>query len=177
MLPLERNLAPDGRFKQIGEELRHDGSGGIEANVRSIRIVFVGLAAALGCGSSESSSNFTTCQQSSSCRAGLCSFVERCQVDECESKLSYEFEGEEFKSMCTFGPTVTTTVFPPEGGPGTTRIERNVQECFYKAEVEFNDFDEVRRCTRVQDCTLQQLSCNTSDASHPKCSVVSEAPC
>ena len=145
--------------------------------MRPSGIVFVGLAAALGCGSSESSSNLTTCQQSSSCRAGLCSFVERCQVDECESKLSYEFEGEEFKSMCTFGPTVTTTIFPPEGGPGTTRIERNVQECFYKAEVEFNDFDESRRCTRVQDCTLQQLSCDPSDAGDPNCRVVSEAPC
>jgi hypothetical protein len=143
----------------------------------STKIVVIGLLAALGCGSSESSSSFTSCGQDSSCRAGVCRLVEECLIDECEAELTYEFAGEEFESTCIYGPATTTTIYPLDGGAGSTKIESNLKKCFYEAEVEFYDFDEEQKCTVLRECTLQQLSCEPATAGHPNCSVVSESPC
>ncbi len=145
--------------------------------MKSKRVVLIGVAAALGCGGPESSSSFTSCSQSQTCRTQTCTVVEQCQVDECHAELDYEFAGQEYNAMCTFGPTVTTTVYPPDGGSGTTRIESNLQECFYKSEVQFNDFDEETRCTNVQECTVQELACNPSTNGQPNCSVVGQTAC
>jgi hypothetical protein len=137
--------------------------------MRSITVATVlGLAAVIGCGSSTSTSSFTSCEiVTSECIAGDCSIVEECFVDECESKIEYEFEGEEYRSRCTFGPVSTTTIYPLEGGAGTARIVRDVRECFYKAEVDFNDFTQTGQCTNVEDCTVQQLSCGPSQVGDP----------
>jgi hypothetical protein len=138
--------------------------------MRSTTIAAVAWAAALGCGSSSSESSFTTCDQTrSSCIAGNCQVVEECLVDECEAEISYEFEGEEYESQCTFGTTVTTTRYPLEGGAGSVEQVRDLEQCFYKVDVEFNDIDQVRRCTLVQDCSVRELSCGPSAPGNPNC--------
>src|SRR5262249_62385974 len=111
------------------------------------------------------------------CAGSACRTVEKCLIDECEAKIEYEFEGEEYKSMCTFGPMLTTTLFPLDGGSGSAQVERDLQECFYKVDVEFNDVDQARRCTVVRDCTVQELSCGPSAPGKPNCQVVDQTPC
>ena len=149
------------------------------------RIIGLGLVATLvvGCGDSESesSSSFTSCETTlNDCVAGICTVREECDVDECESELDYDFDGEEYESKCTFGDTLTTTTFPAAGGAGTREIHRDVDECFYQAEIDYDDgdFEEERRCTRVRDCTLETLACDDPESFDDlDCEVVDSEPC
>ena len=132
-----------------------------------------------GCGSSESESSFTSCEQTeSACTAGTCVLEVECEVDECESEVEYHFNGEDFESKCTFGDTRTRTTFPLDGGSGRREIRRNVEECFYEAEFDGDDFDEEGTCTRVRDCTIETLACDaSSEPGDPDCDVRESAPC
>lgn len=144
------------------------------------RLALLGVLAlvAAGCGESESESSFTSCVETrSDCRDGNCVLTVHCDVDECKSEIDYDFDGETYKSKCIFGETRTTTTYPLAGGPGTQETRRDVDECFYKAEVDGNDFDEERRCTRVRDCTFATLECDPSEPGDPDCEVEDSAPC
>jgi hypothetical protein len=100
-----------------------------------------------------------------------------CDVDECESEVDYFFGGEEFESKCTFGETLTTTTFPLDSGAGRREIRRDIEECFYEAEFDGDDFEEEGRCTRVRDCTIETLECEASEPGDPDCDVAESAPC
>lgn len=137
-------------------------------------LVFVAAA----CGESESESSFTSCVQTrSDCVGGTCVLTVHCDVDECESEVDYDFDGETYKSKCTFGETRTTTTYPLAGGPGTRETQRDVEECFYKAEFDGDDFEEEGRCTEIRDCTVATLDCDPSDPGDPDCDVEDSRPC
>ena len=150
-----------------------------------VRVAMVGLVAVLvgGCGDSESESesSFTVCEATrTDCTGGTCTVREVCDVDECESEVDYDFDGEEFESKCTFGDTVTTTTFPVDGGAGTREIHRDIEECFYEAEIDYDDgdFEEERRCRHVRDCTRETLTCDDADGfDDPECDVEDSEPC
>jgi hypothetical protein len=144
------------------------------------RVAILGFLAAAftSCGGSESESSFTSCVDTrNDCTGGSCILRTVCDVDECESEVDYEFDGEEYKSKCTFGETATTITYPLNGGPGRQEIRRDIDECFYKAEFDGNDFDEEGRCTRVRDCTIETLDCDDSDPGDPDCRVEDSRPC
>jgi hypothetical protein len=141
--------------------------------VLGLMAVFLG-----GCGESESKSSFTSCAETrNDCRDGTCVQRVECDVDECKSETDYFFGGEEYKSKCTFGETVTITTYPLAGGPGSREITRDVDECFYKAEFDGDDFEEEGRCTRVRDCTTETLACDASEAGDPDCDIETSTPC
>ena len=141
-------------------------------------VVTVLAATIFGCGDSDSESSFTSCEvRESECRGGTCVEVEQCEVDECETDVDYFFDETEYESRCTFGETVTRIEYPLAGGAGRREIRRDVDECFYEAEFDGNDFDEEGRCTRVVDCTIETLQCDDSEPGDPDCDVVESSSC
>ncbi len=142
-------------------------------------VVSLLVTVVVGCGGGpESESSFTSCETTrSECSGGTCIEVEACEVDECESETSYFFDETEYESRCTFGETLTTLTYPLAGGRGRQEIRRDVDECFYEAEFDGDDFDEEGTCTRVRDCTIDTLDCDESDPGDPDCRVVESAPC
>lgn len=139
-------------------------------------VMIVGLAATLGCGGPEGSSNYTTCSQSTDCRTARCTVVDECLVDECEWELTYQFAGEEYESNCTFGTTFTSTTYPINGGSGRAVVERDLVQCFYSYDVQFFDYDEEQNCSTIDECTLQELECAASPDG-PNCTIVQQTNC
>ncbi len=140
-------------------------------------VILVTLFSCLGCGGPEGSTSYTSCDERTSCRGEVCTTVEDCLIDECEWEVTYLFAGEEYESTCTYGPEITTTVYPIAGGSGRKTIERDLQECYYEYEVQFYDYDEEGSCTSTYDCTRQLLSCSPSTKGDPSCSVVDQSAC
>lgn len=149
--------------------------------VMEARSVVVGLLVAtlVGCGdSTKSKSNFTSCRVTESeCVAGICTQVEECDVDECKSETTYFFDETEYESRCTFGETRTAITYPLAGGPGEQVTRRDLDECYYEAEFDGNDFEEQGTCTRVRDCTIDTLDCDDSEPGDPDCRVVASRSC
>ena len=145
------------------------------------RVVAVGMLAfgLSGCGDeSKSKSSFTSCEQIvNECLDGTCVLREACQIDECKSDIDYDFDGETYKTKCTFGDTLITTTYPLAGGSGRQEYISDLDECYYKGEYDDGDFEEEGSCTRVRACTISTLACDESDPGQPDCDVTESSPC
>jgi hypothetical protein len=144
-------------------------------------LLLVLAVAMYGCeGDDDFESSFTVCDvRSSDCRGGTCREVEECEIDECETDADYFFDETEYESRCTFGETLVTIEYPLAGGPGRRETRRDVDECYYETEIDYDDGDieEEGRCTRVRDCTIDTLDCDDSEPGDPDCRVIDSQPC
>lgn len=129
------------------------------------------FAALVGCGGGpDSESSYRDCDGvRTDCTASTCVDVERCDIEKCEGETSYFFDETEYESKCRFEERVTRTTYPRDGGVGRREIRSDIDECFYEAEFDGDDFDEEGRCTNSRECSVETLDCNASDPGDPDC--------
>ncbi len=142
---------------------------------RSTLLATMLLALLIGCGSSdESSFESNRCfSEDLGCGRATCTTRETCENRHCKIEEGYDDDLDYFyKSKCTDTVT-TTTVDTPRDGDGirTTTVAEAVAECFYKEEVDDDDFEVTDECTGSTETTVTRETCR-QDPTCPSCAPI-----
>ncbi len=139
---------------------------------RSTVCVTILLISLLGCGSSdEDTFESNRCfSEDLGCGRAVCTTRDTCETRFCKIEEGYDDDFDYFyKSKCTETVVVTTVESPIDGeGVRTTTVRESVIECFYKEEVDEDDFEVTDQCDESSDTTVTRESC-TADPACPSC--------
>lgn len=143
---------------------------------RSLAIlVTVLLGAVAGCGDSEEGKfESSRCfSDDLGCGATHCTTRDTCEETKCKIEEGYDDDFDYFyKSKCTDTVTVTTVESPRDGvGIRTTTVRRSVTQCFYKEEIDDDDFEITDQCEGSSTRTVTREDCRR-DPSCPTCAPV-----
>jgi hypothetical protein len=149
-----------------------------EASARCIRkrsvafIVTVLLSAVAGCGDSdEAKFESSRCfNDDFGCDATHCTTRDTCEETTCKIEEGYDDDFDYFyKSKCTDAVTATTVESPRDGvGIRTTTVRESVTQCFYKEEIDDDDFEVTDQCEGSTTTTVTREECRR-DAACPSC--------
>lgn len=143
---------------------------------RAWAILFAVLLGAIaGCGDSETSKfEASRCFSSDlGCDATHCATRDTCEETKCKIEEGYDDDFDYFyKSKCTDTVTATTVESPRDGvGIRTTTVRESVTQCFYKEELDDDDFEITDQCEGSTTTTVTREDCR-SDPSCPTCAPV-----
>jgi len=129
--------------------------------------IALALAAFSGCGHETDESSFSDsfCEDASAdCNgSGECEFAQECFDRSCREEEGYEDDGDfYYKTRCTEEVTLTQIFYPEGGGSGTERVSTDTEDCRYKEEEDYWDYeyDEDFSCDRSTDVDERQVECD-----------------